>query len=157
MVNVCAFGLHPPASDHCLRSISTAIDEFRLSPSELSSQGHTLGPPSPGLPHSRLQKLHSTTLPHKAPLSPFLPEALQAPQPRSLSFLFIIPNTQTRLRLEQGHPLLVTRVLYLHLICTHSRHLSKCRDGHRPFATHSPREGDVPASTFQLPTLRFAP
>lgn len=51
LVNVCAFGLHPPTSDHYLPSTSAAIDEFGLCPRELSSQGHTLGPcPHQGSP-----------------------------------------------------------------------------------------------------------
>lgn len=57
--------------------------------------------------------------------SPFLPDAgLHSPGHRSLPFLFVILDTQARLRQQQGHPLLTT-VPYLHLICMHSQHLSE--------------------------------
>ena len=115
----------------------------------LSSPSHTLGPPTPlpRLPHSTLQKPHMSLLPHRAPLPPFLPEAgLHRPSHWSLPFLFVIPNAQARLRLEQGHPLFPTSVLYLCLIWVLFQHLSKCRNGHSlwSFVTHSPRKEAMP-------------
>lgn len=147
MVNICAFELHPPPSDHPFPQPQQP---------EMSSGSHpvsfhlrvTLGAPSAGFPNSRLLKPHPTMLPDRAPLPPFLPEArLHNPGHWSFHFLFIIPSTKTRLRLKQGHPLLITSIVaYLHVICMHSHHLSKCRNGHNPgpFATHSPGEGKVP-------------
>lgn len=153
----------PLTSNHPLHThTSTARDELRLSLRMLSSPGHTLGPSWPRLPHSRLQKPQPTLLPHRAPLPPFLPEAgLHSPGHWSLPFLsVVISNSQARLRLKQGQPLLITSVPYLHLICIPIYYLSKAQKWAQPQALcHTlPREGEVPgllipASYSQICTL----